>query len=144
MVILMSNMAKRNKFDIDASGTSGAHTDKRLRCYGDFPLHGSRSSSLSRKRLSAGMDFIGDLKRPCTQATRAYFEEPAFVEEQPQRALISHPSTLIVRTLSDPTPTNGFAIVPYNRQYYPQQPPSKCTIEMIDSDDEEQMEIEIQ
>jgi hypothetical protein len=101
--------------------------------------HQSRGVS-SKKRIH-GSDTIRYPKRPCTPNNRAYLDE----QQLPQYALVPHQSAgLVSRTLVDFTPSNGLAIVPYVPQYSLLAPPSKCTIEQLDSDDEEEtMDVEI-
>jgi hypothetical protein len=101
--------------------------------------HQSRGVS-SKKRIHSS-DSIRYLKRPCTPSNRAYLEE----QQLPQYALVPHQSAALVsRTLVDFTPSNGLAIVPYMPQHSQLAPVSKCTIEQLDSDDEEEtMDVEI-
>ena len=124
-------MAKRNPSPI-----SEAVPEKRIRYFNGNDSHCSASESIiSRKRVSnAEIYDLRDLKRlRPNNKNEEYFDQEYFKISVPTE------STLIRRPLYDPTIPNGLAIVPYVQQlYYPQFPVSRCTIEILDSDEEEE------
>jgi hypothetical protein len=91
---------------------------------------------MTRKRAMPSDVPVDYVKRPRTPATTAYLEDGS------EYAIVPHETGahLMSRNLFDPTPSNDLAIVPYVAPYPLYSGPlqvSRCTIEQLDSDDED-------
>jgi len=119
--------------------------EKRSRVSGGNHELDSGNNEQFRKRLGDGRGRAA--KRTCLSSASP---TPAFLQEPiNQFALVPHqPMPLVARSLTDRTPMQNLAIVPYNAEplgFSGFQPVSKCTIEQLESDDEdcdEEMEVE--